>query len=80
MFVQALATKARAKLVKNTKLKTLRLVVAFNVYEQNSRGEYKFPVSKKCDYVSGDLRAEDVLSAVAHAKAQLRTDNIEFVV
>jgi hypothetical protein len=76
----ALATKARAKLVKNTKLKTLRLVVAFNVYEQNSKGEYKFPTSKKCDYVSGDLLPEDVLSAVACAKQVLRTDNIEFVV
>ena len=76
----ALATKARAKLVKNTKLKTLRLVVAFNVYEQNSKGEYKFPVSKKCDYVSGDLLPEDVLAAVERAKQQLRTDRIEFVV
>ena len=75
----ALATTARAKLVKNAKLKTLRLVVAFNVYEQNSKGEYKFPVSKKCDYVSGDLQADDVLSAVERAKAVLRTNNIEFV-
>jgi hypothetical protein len=80
MFVQALATRARAKLVKNAKLKTLRLVVAFNVYEQNSKGYYKFPTSKKCDYVSGDLLPEDVLDAVANAKAVLRTDNIEFVV
>jgi hypothetical protein len=75
----ALTTLARAKLVKNAKLKTLRLVVAFNVYETNSKGEYKFPVSKKCDYVSGDLRAEDVLTAVELAKKQLRTNNIEFV-
>jgi hypothetical protein len=75
-----LTTLARAKLVKNTKLKTLRLIVAFNVYEQNAKGEYKFPVSKKCDYVSGDLQADEVLDAVANAKAQLRTDNIEFVV
>jgi hypothetical protein len=75
----ALATKARAKLVKNNKLKTLRLIVAFNVYEQNSKGEYKFPVSKKCDYVSGDLSAEDVFDAVERAKGVLRTNNIEFV-
>jgi hypothetical protein len=75
-----LTTLARAKLVKNTKLKTLRLIVAFNVYEQNAKGEYKFPVSKKCDYVSGDLLPDDVLDAVANAKAVLRTDNIEFVV
>ncbi len=76
----ALATKARAKLVKNTKLKTLRLIVAFNVYETNKKGEYKFPVQKKCDYVSGDLQAEEVLDAVERAKAVLRTNNIEFVV
>jgi len=75
-----LTTLARAKLVKNTKLKTLRLIVAFNVYEQNSKGEYKFPVSKKCDYVSGDLQPEDVFNAVANAKLVLRTNNIEFVV
>jgi hypothetical protein len=78
-MLQALATKAKAKLVKNNKLKTLRLIVAFNVYETNSKGEYKFPVSKKCDYVSGDLQADDVLNALAHAKAALRTNNIEFV-
>ena len=78
-MLQALATKARAKLVKNAKLKTLRLVVAFNVYETNSRGEYKFPVSKKCDYVSGDLQAEDVFNAINTAKQVLRTNNIELV-
>jgi hypothetical protein len=79
MFVQALATKARAKLVKNAKLKTLRLVVAFNVYETNKKGEYKFPVSKKCDYVSGDLQEEDVFNALNNAKQVLRTNNIELV-
>lgn len=79
MFVQALATKARAKLVKNAKLKTLRLVVAFNVYETNKKGEYKFPVSKKCDYVSGDLQEEDVFNAINNAKRVLRTNNIELV-
>lgn len=73
------ATKARAKLVKNAKLKTLRLIVAFNVYEQNSKGLYKFPVNKKCDYVSGDLLADDVLNAVQTAKQVLRTNNIEIV-
>jgi hypothetical protein len=72
-------TLARAKIVKNAKLQTLRLIVAFNVYETNSKGSYKFPVASKCAYVSGDLAAEDVLDAVAQAKATLRTDNIEFV-
>jgi hypothetical protein len=75
----ALATKAKAKLVKNAKLKTLRLIVAFNVYETNAKGEWKFPVSKKCDYVSGDLQEEDIFNALNYAKKQLRTDNIELV-
>ena len=74
-----LSTLAKAKLIKNKKLQTLRLIVAFNVYETNSKGEYKFPVHKKCDFVSGDLQADEVLQAIAQAKAQLRTDNIELV-
>lgn len=78
-MLTAFATLARAKLVKNAKLKTLRLVVAFNVYEKNAKGEFKFPVSKKCDYVSGDLSAEDVLEALNTAKKHLRTTNIELV-
>ena len=74
-----LSTLAKAKLIKNRKLQTLRLIVAFNVYETNAKGEYKFPVHKKCDFVSGDLQADEVLTAIAHAKQQLRTDNIELV-
>ena len=74
-----LSTLAKAKLIKNKKLDTLRLIVAFNVYETNSRGEHKFPVHKKCDFVSGDLQADEVLTAIAQAKATLRTDNIELV-
>ena len=74
-----LSTLAKAKLIKNKKLDTLRLIVAFNVYETNSKGEYKFPVHKKCDFVSGDLQQDEVLTAIAQAKATLRTDNIELV-
>jgi hypothetical protein len=70
--------KAKAKIVKNAKLKTLRLVVAFNVYERNAKGDYKFPVQSKCAYVSGDLQAEDVLNAVQRAKQDIGAD-IEFV-
>ena len=73
-----LAVKAKAKLIKNAKLKTLRLIVAFNVYETNAKGELKFPVQKKCAYVSGDLSAEDVFNAVESAKRSIRAD-IEFV-
>jgi hypothetical protein len=70
--------KAKAKIIKNAKLKTLRLIVAFNVYERNAKGELKFPVQSKCAYVSGDLRAEDVLNAVERAKQDIGAD-IEFV-
>jgi hypothetical protein len=73
-------SKARAKIIKNAKLKTMRLIVAFNVYETNSKGEFKFPVQKKCDYVSGDLNTEsDVLNALAYAKSLLNTSVIEVV-
>jgi hypothetical protein len=75
------AVKAKAKLIKNAKLKTLRLVVAFNVYETQKvfgKTVWKFPVQAKCAYVSGDLQAEDVLNAVACAKQAIGAD-IEFV-
>lgn len=68
--------KAKAKIVKNAKLKTLRLIVAFNVYEKTQKGEYKFPTTKNCAYVSGDLQAEDVLNAVEAAKRTVRADII----
>ena len=79
MFKQALSTVAKAKIIKNKKLDTLRLIVAFNVTQTNKNGDYMFPVSKKCDYVSGDLQAEDVLNAINTAKQVLRTDNIVIV-
>jgi hypothetical protein len=79
MFLQAINTVAKAKIVKNAKLKTLRLVVAFNVTETDSKGRYKFPVSSKCDYVSGDLAEEDVFDALQRARAALNTSNIELV-
>ena len=66
--------KAKAKLVKNAKLKTLRLIVAFNVYEKNDKGTYKFPTAKNCAYVSGDLDAEDVFNALEAAKRAIRAD------
>jgi hypothetical protein len=66
--------KAKAKLIKNKKLDTLRLIVAFNVYEKTDKGEYKFPTQAKCAYVSGDLQAEDVLSALDNAKRTVRAE------
>jgi hypothetical protein len=65
---------AKAKLIKNKKLDTLRLVVAFNVYELTAKGAYKFPVQAKCAYVSGDLDATDVLNALDAAKRAVRAN------
>ena len=70
--------KATAKLIKNNKLKTLRLIVAFNVYETNAKGDLKFPTAKNCAYVSGDLNTDDVFNAIARAKQAIRAD-IELV-
>jgi hypothetical protein len=66
--------KAKAKLIKNKKLDTLRLIVAFNVYEKTDKGEYKFPTQSKCAYVSGDLDAADVLAALETAKRTVRAE------
>lgn len=73
-MLNAAIVKAKAKLVKNAKLKTLRLVVAFNVYETNAKGQYKFPVQSKCAYVSGDLNVSDVFNALEAAKSAVRAD------
>lgn len=74
---------AKAKLLYNKQKETYKIVVAFNVTEKTEKGKYKFPVQKKCNYVSGDLNYEtlqkDIENTVANAKAVLRTNNIVFV-
>lgn len=72
-------TLAKAKLVFNTKLQMYKLVCAFNVYETSKDGSYKFPVQKKCDYVSGDINIEDVGNTLVLASKALRTTNIQIV-
>ena len=75
-------TLAKAKLVKNAKLNLYKLVVAFNVYETRKQFNtvvYKFPVQKKCDYVSGDIAINEVFNALQQAKKALRTNNIVIV-
>jgi hypothetical protein len=66
--------KEKAKLIKNKKLDTLRLIVAFNVYETTAKGAFKFPTQAKCAYVSGDLQEEDVLNALECAKRKIDAD------
>ena len=72
---------AKAKVVWNKNKETYVIKVAFNVTERTEKGNWKFPV--KCDFVSGDFNYEtfeaDKQRIISQAKAQLRTDLIEFV-
>jgi hypothetical protein len=76
---------AYAKLVYNKKLNSYKMQIAFNVHKKLVGEEYKlvFPVQAKCNYVSGDLLAEnleaEVQRTVAFAQRTLRTTNIVIV-
>ena len=76
---------AYAKLVYNKKLKAYKVQFAFNVHKKLVGDEikYVFPVQKQCNYVSGDLLADnieaEVQRTVASAQQTLRTTNIVFV-
>ena len=77
---------AKAKLVFNKNLKTYKLVVAFNAHKTikpNGQIKYAFPTQAKCNYVSGDLLAENLQAELAtvlpSVYKQLRTNSVEFV-
>jgi hypothetical protein len=76
---------AKAKLVYNKKLQAYKLQIAFNVHKKLVGEEYKyvFPVQAKCNYVSGDLLAEnleeELQRVIVTAKQVLRTNNIVIV-
>lgn len=76
---------AYAKLVYNKKLNSYKMQIAFNVHKKLVGDVYKhsFPVQAKCNYVSGDLLAEnleaEVQRTVAFAQRTLRTTNIVIV-
>jgi hypothetical protein len=76
---------AYAKLVYNKKLNAYKMQIAFNVHKKLVGDEikYMFPVQKQCNYVSGDLLAEDLQTEVQRtivtAQKSLRTTNIVFV-
>ena len=76
---------AYAKLVYNKKLNAYKVQIAFNVHKKlvGTNYKYSFPVQAKCNYVSGDLLAEDlqneVQRTVASAQQTLRTTQIVFV-
>ena len=72
---------AYIKLVKNKKLNSYKAQIAFNVHKKLVGDEYKFvfPVQSKCNYVSGDLLAEnldaELQRVIANATKTLRTTN-----
>ena len=76
---------AYAKLVYNKRLKAYKVQFAFNVHKKlvGDEVKYVFPVQKQCNYVSGDLLADnieaEVQRTVASAQRNLRTTNIVFV-
>ena len=76
---------AYAKLVYNKKKEAYKMQIAFNVHKELVGTNYKmrFPVQAKCNYVSGDLLAENIESEVqrtiATAQKVLRTHNIVIV-
>ena len=76
---------AYAKLVYNKKLNAYKMQIAFNVHKKlvGTNYKYLFPVQSKCNYVSGDLLAEDLQTEVQRtiitAQKSLRTNNIVFV-
>ena len=82
MFTQCIAY---AKLVYNKKINAYKMQIAFNVHKElvGTNYKHKFPVQKQCNFVSGDLLAEnleaEVQRTVAFAQQQLRTTNIVIV-
>ena len=76
---------AYAKLVYNKKLNAYKMQIAFNVHKElvGTNYKFKFPVQSKCNYVSGDLLAEnleaEVQRTVAFAQRNLRTTQIVIV-
>ena len=70
---------AYVKLVKNKKLNSYKAQIAFNVHKKLVGDEikYVFPVQSKCNYVSGDLLAEnlneELSRVIATATNTLRT-------
>ena len=76
---------AYAKLVYNKKLNAYKMQIAFNVHKKlvGTNYKYLFPVQSKCNYVSGDLLAEnleaEVQRTIITAQKTLRTNNIVIV-
>ena len=76
---------AYAKLVYNKKINAYKVQIAFNVHKKlvGTNYKYSFPVQSKCNYVSGDLLAENLEAemqrTIITASKTLRTNNIVVV-
>ena len=70
---------AKAKVIFNKKLELYKLVCAFNVTETNKKGQLKFPVEKKCNYVSGHFELQELAQVLHSAEKHLRTNKIVIV-
>jgi hypothetical protein len=76
---------AYAKLVYNKKLNAYKVQIAFNVHKKlvGSAIKHAFPVQSKCNYVSGDLLADNIEQelqrTIITAQKVLRTNNIQIV-
>lgn len=82
LFSVALNTPAKAKLIYNKKLGTVKVVVAFNVHKkvrEDGTIVNAFPVQSKCAYVSGDIDATEVLQTLHTASKVIRSTNIQIV-
>lgn len=80
--VSAVNTPAKAKIIVNKKLGTVKVVVAFNVHKKEREDGTVvnvFPVQSKCAFVSGDIAATEVLQVLHNASRQLNTTNIQVV-
>jgi hypothetical protein len=80
--VNAVNTPAKAKIVFNKKLGTVRVIVAFNVHKKvrdDGTIVNAFPVQSKCAFVSGDVDATEVLQVLHTASKTLNTSNIQIV-
>jgi len=71
MFIEAKQTMAKAKLIKNAKLGTVRLIAAFTVNDKFSQ--------LKADYISSDFRVDALSEEIVKAAEALGTSNIDFI-
>ena len=80
------ANVAKAKIVYYKDKETYKIIFAFNVHKkEKDNGDivYMFPTQAKCNYVSGDLLADNLQNELASVLptvyATLRTNSVEFV-